>query len=155
MTASRRSKQDCMVLCHARFAKAPRLLPEGYGRECVMTTDKPELPGKTEQVEISSPRWTYALDDAGLPEGHMAPVYPLGLNVLLARVGGTVYGVSGKCAHMACPLSAGRLEGFTIICSCHDWRFDVRTGRFLDAQELGLTVYATKLETGKLYVNLG
>ena len=80
------------------------------------------------------------------------PVYPLGVNVVLARVGGAVYAVSGKCAHMACPLFMGRLEGYTIVCPCHDWRFDVRTGRFLDAPELGLTVYPTKLEAGKLFV---
>src|SRR4029079_6797258 len=28
--------------------QGPRLLPEGYGREFVMATDEPELPGKTE-----------------------------------------------------------------------------------------------------------
>lgn len=55
---------------------------------------------------------------------------------------------------MACPLSAGRLDGFTIACSCHDWRFDVRTGRFLDAPELGLAVYPTKLDAGKVFVSL-
>jgi len=85
----------------------------------------------------------------------MAPVYPLGVNVFLARVGGAVYAVSGKCAHMACPLFMGRLEGYTVVCPCHDWRFDVRTGRFLDAPELALTVYPTKLEAGKLSVSLG
>jgi 3-phenylpropionate/trans-cinnamate dioxygenase ferredoxin subunit len=85
----------------------------------------------------------------------MVPVYPLGVNVLLARVGAAVYAVSGKCAHMACPLFLGRLEGYTIVCPCHDWCFDARTGRFLDAQELGLTVYPTKLEAGKLFVRLG
>jgi 3-phenylpropionate/trans-cinnamate dioxygenase ferredoxin subunit len=90
-----------------------------------------------------------------LLEGHMTPVYPLGVNVLLVRVGGAVYAVSGKCAHMACPLSGGRLEGYTVVCGCHDWRFDVRTGKFLDAPELGLTVYPTMLEAGKLFVNLG
>ena len=99
--------------------------------------------------------WTYVLDDTLLLEGRVAPVYPLGVNVLLARVAGTVYAVSGKCAHMACPLSTGRLEGYTIVCGCHDWRFDVRTGKFLDAPELGLTVYPTKLELGKLFVNVG
>jgi nitrite reductase/ring-hydroxylating ferredoxin subunit len=82
-------------------------------------------------------------------------VFPLGVNVLLARVGGAVYAVSGKCAHMACPLSGGRLEGNTIICGCHDWRFDIRTGKFLDAPELGLTVYLTKVEAGKLLINIG
>ncbi|HTR78819.1 MAG TPA: Rieske (2Fe-2S) protein [Gemmatimonadaceae bacterium] len=99
--------------------------------------------------------WTYALDDNALGEGRMAAVYPLGVNVLLARVGGAVYAVTGKCAHMACPLSAGRLEGYTVVCGCHDWRFDVRSGRFLDAPELGLTVYRTRFEAGKLFVNVG
>ena len=53
------------------------------------------------------------------------------------------------------PTVHGRLEGYTIVCACHDWRFDVRTGRFLNATELGLTVHTTKLDAGKLFVHLG
>ena len=118
-------------------------------------TREPQLPGKTGNTPTTAHRWTPVLDDAALSEGRMAPVYPLGVNVVLARVGGAVYAVSGTCAHMACPLFMGRLEGYTIVCPCHDWRFDVRTGRFLNAPELGLTVYPTKLEAGKLFVHLG
>jgi 3-phenylpropionate/trans-cinnamate dioxygenase ferredoxin subunit len=99
--------------------------------------------------------WTYVMEDMSLPEGGMAPVFPLGLNVVIARVGGTVYAVSGKCAHMACPLSGGSLDGHTLVCPCHDWRFDIRTGRFLDAPELGLAVYPAKSEAGKLFVSIG
>lgn len=98
--------------------------------------------------------WTYVMEEAALLEGGMAPVYPLGINVVIARVGGTVYAVSGKCAHMGCPLFSGTLDGHTLTCQCHDWRFDIRTGRFLDAPELGLTVYHTKSEAGKLFVSL-
>jgi nitrite reductase/ring-hydroxylating ferredoxin subunit len=98
--------------------------------------------------------WIYVLDDTALPEGKMVPVYPKGLNVVLARVGGVVYAVSGKCAHMACPLFTGKLDGYTITCPCHDWRFDVRTGKFLDAPELGLANYSLKSEDGKVFVNL-
>lgn len=116
---------------------------------------EPEAPGKTEATSISALHWTYVLDDPALSEGGIAPVYPLGVNVVLTRIGGAVYAVSGTCAHMACPLFMGRLEGYTIVCSCHDWRFDVRTGRFLNAPELGLTEYPTKLEAGKLFVSLG
>jgi nitrite reductase/ring-hydroxylating ferredoxin subunit len=116
---------------------------------------EPELSGKTGDRSSSSPNWTYALENTILQEGRMTPVYPLGVNVLLVRVGDAIYAVSGKCAHMACPLSAGRLEGYTVVCGCHDWRFDVRTGKFLDAPELGLTVYSTMLDAGKLFVNLG
>ncbi|HVP34221.1 MAG TPA: Rieske (2Fe-2S) protein [Steroidobacteraceae bacterium] len=114
-----------------------------------------ELPARTADTASTARGWMQVLDDAALLEGEMLPVYPLGVNVVLARVGGAVYAVSGMCAHMACPLFMGRLEAYTIICPCHDWRFDIRSGRFLDAPELGLAVYRTKLEAGKLYVSLG
>jgi 3-phenylpropionate/trans-cinnamate dioxygenase ferredoxin subunit len=101
-----------------------------------------------------SDNWTYALDDTALPEGQMAPAYPLGVNVLLARVAGAVYAVAGKCVHMGCPLFMGGLKGHTVTCPCHDWRFDVRTGKFLDAPELGLAVYPTKSDVGKVFVKI-
>jgi nitrite reductase/ring-hydroxylating ferredoxin subunit len=44
------------------------------------------------------------MDDTALLEGRMAVAYPLGANVLLVRVDGAVYAVSGRCVHMACPL---------------------------------------------------
>ena len=116
-------------------------------------TDNPNPPEQTGAAGAAG--WIHVASDSGLPEGHIVAVYPSGVNVLLARVGGAVYAVSGKCAHMACPLSAGRLEGYTIVCACHDWRFDVRTGRFLDAPELGLAVYPAKIEAGAVFVNLG
>ena len=103
---------------------------------------------------MSAKNWIFVLDDSTLTEGKMAPVYPQGVNVVLARVGGVVYAVSGKCAHMACPLFTGKLDGYTITCPCHDWRFDVRTGKFLDAPELGLANYSIKSEDGKVFVNL-
>ena len=98
--------------------------------------------------------WKYVLEDSAIPEGKMAPVYPMGVNIVLARVDGVVYAVSGKCAHMACPLFTGKLDGFTLTCPCHDWRFDIRTGRFLDAPELGIAIYPTKSEEGKVFINL-
>ena len=98
--------------------------------------------------------WIYVLDDKALLENQMMPTYPRGVNILLARVGGIVYAISGKCLHMACPLFTGRLEGYIITCPCHDWRFDIRTGKFLDAPELGLVIYSTKSEDGKLFINL-
>lgn len=99
--------------------------------------------------------WIDVMEEAALAEGSMAPVYPKGINIVLARVGGTVYAVSGKCAHMACPLFIGALDGYTLTCACHDWRYDIRTGQFIDAPELGLRVYPVKSEAGKLFVSLG
>ena len=98
--------------------------------------------------------WTYVLEDSSLPEGQMTAAYPLGVNVVLARVSGKIYAISGKCAHMACPLFTGKLEGYNVTCPCHDWRFDVRTGAFLDAPELRLPVYPTRSEAGRLSIQL-
>jgi 3-phenylpropionate/trans-cinnamate dioxygenase ferredoxin subunit len=98
--------------------------------------------------------WIYVMDDAAILEDTMAPVYPLGINVVLSRVGGVIYAVSGACAHLACPLFMGKLDGYTITCPCHDWRFDVRTGIFIDAPELGLAVYPVKSEAGRVYVSI-
>ena len=99
--------------------------------------------------------WINVMEASALPEGGKVAVYPLGVNVVIARVGGTVYAVSGKCPHMACPLVGGTLDGPILTCPCHDWRFDIRTGRFLDAPEIGIEVYPTKSETGRLFVRLG
>jgi 3-phenylpropionate/trans-cinnamate dioxygenase ferredoxin subunit len=98
--------------------------------------------------------WIYVIDDDVLPEGGMLPVYPFGVHVLLARVDGAVYALSGKCVHMACPLYTGNLERGILTCPCHDWRFNIRTGEFLDATELHLENYQTKSENGKLFVML-
>ena len=98
--------------------------------------------------------WTHVMEEKALPEGGMAPVYPRGVHVLLAPVEGTVYALEGKCVHMACPLFTGTLSGHTLTCPCHDWRFDVRSGRFLDAPELGLVVYPSKTEAGNLFVDI-
>lgn len=60
----------------------------------------------------------------------MTPTYPLGVNIGVAGVGGVVYAVFGKCVHLTCILFTRKLNGHTITCPCHDWRFDVRTGIF-------------------------
>jgi nitrite reductase/ring-hydroxylating ferredoxin subunit len=99
--------------------------------------------------------WIPVMDDAALPEGGVKAAYPRGLLVVLARVDGVIHAVSGKCAHMGCPLSTGTLSGNVLTCPCHDWRFDVRTGAFLDAPELRLTRYPVRVENGTLLISLG
>lgn len=61
--------------------------------------------------------WAYVLDEASLPEGGMSPVYPKGINILLARVNGEVYALDGK----------------ILICAMHNAQFDVITGEALSS----------------------
>ncbi len=87
-----------------------------------------------------------------LEEGRLRPAWPRGLPVLLVKTGGAVYALENRCAHMGCPLAAGSLDGYTLQCPCHDWRFDVRDGSFLDAPELRLRTYAVVIQDGKVFI---
>ena len=50
------------------------------------STHEPQSPKNTGETSISALNWVYALDDSALLEGRMAPAYPQGVNVVLARV---------------------------------------------------------------------
>lgn len=91
---------------------------------------------------------------ASLPEGKPSPVYPKGLPVLLVRRGAEVFALENRCAHMGCPLSGGSLDGHVLKCPCHDWRFDVRDGKFLDAPEISVKTYPAEIRDGRVYVRL-
>jgi 3-phenylpropionate/trans-cinnamate dioxygenase ferredoxin subunit len=103
---------------------------------------------------VSGPSWVPTIDESKVKEGAYAAVYPKGLSVLLVRVGGDLFAIANKCAHMACPLEGGKLEGPMLTCPCHDWRFDVRSGVFIDAPELAIATYPVKVEDGKVLVDV-
>jgi nitrite reductase/ring-hydroxylating ferredoxin subunit len=106
-------------------------------------------------VDLVADSWIAVTDDAKVKEGVPLAVYPRGVNVLLVRVGGSVYALANKCAHLACPLEGGRLEGHVLTCPCHDWSFDVRTGAFTLAEEIAIATYPTRVAEGKLEIDLG
>jgi 3-phenylpropionate/trans-cinnamate dioxygenase ferredoxin subunit len=74
--------------------------------------------------------------------------------LLIRKAADELFAVSNRCAHMSCPLRNGKLEGYVLSCPCHDWRFDIRTGRFLDAPEIAIQVYETRIEEGNVWVKL-
>lgn len=94
------------------------------------------------------------VDDAKVKEGVPLAVYPRGLAVLLIRRQGELFAIANRCVHMGCPLEEGGLDGYTLTCPCHDWRFDIRDGEFLDAPELSMPTFAVKVEDGKVLVRL-
>ena len=98
--------------------------------------------------------WIKVADERALDEGRTLAVFPRGLGVLLAKVDGAVYAVADRCAHMACPLGAGRFDRYILTCPCHDWRFDVRTGAFVDAPEIAIATYPVRIAGGDVLIEL-
>jgi nitrite reductase/ring-hydroxylating ferredoxin subunit len=94
------------------------------------------------------------LDEKELREGSMKLVNVEGTPVLLVKVSGQFFAIDNRCPHMGCGLSGGSLEGYVIICPCHDWRFDLRAGEYEGEKEVKLTVYEWKIEAGKICIKL-
>ncbi|WP_455276173.1 Rieske (2Fe-2S) protein [[Eubacterium] cellulosolvens] len=75
--------------------------------------------------------WIFAIEDDKLMEDSMHVVFLKGIPILLIKKENKIYALSNKCAHMACPLSGGTLEGYIITCPMHHVQFDVTTGEAL------------------------
>ena len=103
---------------------------------------------------MSESPWVATLEEVKLQEGLPTPINPKGVGLLLIKTDGAIYAVRNRCAHTGCPLEGGKLEGFVLTCPCHDWRFDIRSGAFLDAKELSIGTYRVKRKEGKVLVEL-
>lgn len=94
------------------------------------------------------------LDEAELKEGSMKLVTVEGTPVLLVKVQGKIFALDNRCPHMSCGLSGGLLEGHVIICPCHDWRFDLKTGEYEKEKAITLTKFEWKRKAGKICIKL-
>lgn len=103
---------------------------------------------------MSEEQWIYAFEEAALSDGQKQALVIGGQKIALIKKSKELFAISNKCVHMECPLSKGELEGYVIKCPCHDWRFDIRTGEFLDAKELRIPVYELKVSDGKIYLKM-
>jgi len=64
--------------------------------------------------------------------GEMISVDIDGTVVAVANIDGELRAFDDTCTHKECPLSEGRLLGLSVICPCHQSRFDLRTGEPLN-----------------------
>src|SRR5580704_18222188 len=67
-----------------------------------------------------------------IPEGE-ARAYPLdGTIVAVFNVGGEFTAINDVCPHMGASLAGGYVEGNSVTCPWHAWRFSVKDGTWLD-----------------------
>lgn len=67
-----------------------------------------------------------ALDE--VPDGGVVEAMVDGEVVAVARRGEQVWVLDGLCPHAQGPLGEGALDGDTLVCPYHGWRFDLDTG---------------------------
>ena len=81
-----------------------------------------------------------------LPPGSAKEVAYEGRIYALFNDAGVIAAIDGVCPHQGGPLAEGRLDGTTVTCPWHGWRFDVRTGKTPLGPKIRQPVYEVKVE---------
>jgi len=74
-------------------------------------------------------------------------------DIAVARVGDEVFALSNLCRHAFGPLSEGFMDGYTLMCPWHGWRYDVRDGS-TDHPNADVATYPASLRDGIVYVSI-
>ena len=99
--------------------------------------------------------WVAVSNEHDLTEGGRLVVTSSGLSILLLKRDGQVYAIGNHCPHLGCSMARGKVEGYLIICPCHDWTFDIRSGEFVMAKEISLPVYHARIDRQQIYLQIG
>lgn len=98
--------------------------------------------------------FTPALDEKEVAEGKMKTARVEGMQILFVKRNNRIFVYDNRCPHMGCNLSAGTFDGSIIVCPCHDWHFNVETGKYVEEAAITLTKYEWKIVSGKIWIKL-
>ena len=74
--------------------------------------------------------------------------------VAVFNVEGNFYAINDTCGHRGGPLGEGELDGTTVICPWHGWRYNVTTGENELLPSLPIETYAVKVEGEDVLVEI-
>ncbi len=96
-----------------------------------------------------------AMNASDLAEGSMTAVDVKGVHVLVSRIGGEVYAVSGTCTHEEADLGRGFMMEDRVVCPLHLSQFDLKDGSVLNAPAtVPLQRFNVKIEGGTIFVEV-
>lgn len=134
-------------------------LNEGFPGFRELVAEEPparkEAPIQPGRRPLRRPRWVPVGRVEDLVPGGLQALRPEATPLLVVRLDGEVYAYRDGCPPgSALTLHPGRVEGSTLVCPWHGCRYDLRTGRRLDA-EGRLPVLPVAVRDGEIEVALG
>ena len=89
-----------------------------------------------------------------IPEGQGKEVTVDGRKLALFKTNDKVFALADHCLHRGGPLSLGELDGPTVTCPWHGWKYDVRTGAFEIIPTLRVKSYKVEQKGDEIYIEL-
>lgn len=84
-----------------------------------------------------------------------ARVFPVGDRMIaIFNQGNTFLAMDDFCPHMGASLAGGWIEGDTVACPWHAWRFSLTNGCWLDNPKIKVDIFAVTVEGDDILVEL-
>jgi nitrite reductase/ring-hydroxylating ferredoxin subunit len=89
-----------------------------------------------------------------IPEGAGITVDVKGMRIALFKVDDTIYAINNSCIHRGGPLAEGQVEGTTVTCPWHLWRFNLKTGESEISPEARVPAYQVKIQGDDVLIEI-
>ena len=89
-----------------------------------------------------------------LTEGCGRLVVAAGKPLAVFVSGGRIIAIDAECPHEGGPLQEGTIEDGCVVCPWHAYRFDMKSGRCVTDENLGVKTYPTSIEDGTVWVEV-
>ena len=100
------------------------------------------------------PAYVKALPLRELSPGSAKAVELNGKMIALFNVAGQVHASDNACLHRGGPLGEGALEGGTVTCPWHGWKFDAASGACQMNPKMKVRTYPVKIEGPDIFVDV-
>ena len=84
-----------------------------------------------------------------------ARAFPVGDRMIaIFNQGDKFFAMDDFCPHMGASLAGGWIDGCTVSCPWHAWRFSLTDGTWLDNPKIKLDIFAVSVEGDDIHVEL-
>ncbi|MDG6953361.1 MAG: Rieske 2Fe-2S domain-containing protein [Nitrososphaerota archaeon] len=95
------------------------------------------------------------MKSAELEEGSISTVELGGIHILVAKIGGEVYAVSGTCTHEETDLGLGFVIEDRVVCPLHLSQFELKTGNVVNPPaETPLRRFNTRVSEATIFIEV-
>lgn len=89
-----------------------------------------------------------------VPESGVLKVKVEGISLILNRQGANVSCYRNACSHLEYPIDMGKVSNGIITCPFHKFRYELDTGKCLNAPGDSLESYPVKIEGDRVFVEI-
>jgi nitrite reductase/ring-hydroxylating ferredoxin subunit len=119
-----------------------------WATEILLEMDMPEF---SPELIAAQPQWREVMATADIADGEVKRVDCGARSVFVYREGEHYRVYDSRCPHQVTNIPHLALQGLTLTCPKHHWKFDIRTGACIEKGKHPLKAFETKVEAGRLY----